>query len=45
MLAKICSEIDKPNGQTYLAFDADKIEAFMFPKTVREIPGVGKVLE
>jgi DNA polymerase kappa len=29
MLAKICSELDKPDGQTYLAFDGPKIEEFM----------------
>lgn len=23
MLAKICSELDKPNGMTYLAFDEE----------------------
>lgn len=45
MLAKICSELDKPNGQTYLAFDKQKILDFMAPKKVREIPGVGGVLE
>lgn len=43
MLAKICSEINKPDGFSYLAFDADKIEDFMRPKKVRDIPGVGKV--
>ena len=45
MLAKICSEMDKPNGQTYLAFDREKILNFMAEKKVREIPGVGGVLE
>ncbi len=45
MLAKICSEIDKPDGHTYLAFDGKKIEDFMRVKTVRDIPGVGKIHE
>ena len=45
MLAKICSELDKPNGQTYLAFDKQKILDFMAEKKVRDIPGVGGVLE
>lgn len=45
MLAKICSELDKPNGQTYLSFEKDKILEFMADKKVREIPGVGSVLE
>ena len=45
MLAKICSELNKPDGQSYLAFDSEKIEQFMAPKKVREVPGVGKVQE
>ena len=45
MLAKICSELDKPNGQTYLSFDKQKILDFMAEKKVRDIPGVGSVLE
>jgi DNA polymerase kappa len=45
MLAKICSELDKPNGQTYLAFDTDKIVDFMAERKARDIPGVGSVLE
>eukprot|EP00347_Sterkiella_histriomuscorum_P000280 403376484 len=45
MLAKICSELNKPNGQSYLAFDADKIEEFMRAKKVRDVPGVGRVHE
>jgi DNA polymerase kappa len=45
MLAKICSEINKPDGYSYLAFDAQKIEEFLRSKKGREIPGVGKVLE
>ena len=45
MLAKICSELDKPNGQTYLSFEKEKILEFMAVKKVREIPGVGGVLE
>ena len=45
MLAKICSEQNKPDGYSYLAFDSDKIEEFMRHKKVRDIPGVGKVQE
>jgi DNA polymerase kappa len=43
MLAKICSEQNKPDGFSYLAYDAQKIEEFMRPKKVRDIPGVGRV--
>ena len=45
MLAKICSELDKPNGQTYLAFDTEKIVDFMSDRKARDIPGVGSMLE
>ena len=45
MLSKICSELDKPDGQTYLAFDGKKIEDFMSLKKVRDVPGIGKVNE
>ena len=43
MLAKICSEQNKPDGYSYLAFEGEKIEQFMAEKKVREIPGVGRV--
>jgi nucleotidyltransferase/DNA polymerase involved in DNA repair len=43
MLAKMCSELDKPNGCTYLAFDEQKILEFMKQRKVRDIPGVGSV--
>lgn len=45
MLAKICSEIDKPNGQTYLPFDQEKIRAFMDERSLKDIPGIGGVTE
>lgn len=45
MLAKICSELDKPDGQTILSFEQAKIEEFMLERTVRDIPGVGGVQE
>ena len=41
MLAKICSELDKPNGQTYLPFDVDGIKKFMDDIKMRDIPGIG----
>ena len=43
MLAKICSEMDKPNGMTYMQFDEQRIIDFMKERKVREIPGVGGV--
>lgn len=45
MLAKICSELDKPNGQTYLPFEKETIKAFMHDKKMRDVPGVGHVTE
>ncbi len=45
MLAKICSEINKPNGQTYLPNDEIEILKFMKDMPVRKIPGVGRVNE
>ena len=45
MLAKICSELDKPNGQTYMPFETTKIEEFMDDLKLKDIPGVGMVTE
>jgi DNA polymerase kappa len=45
MLAKICSEMNKPNGQTYIPNDETEILKFMKDMPVRKIPGVGKVNE
>lgn len=45
MLAKICSDMKKPNGQTYLASDEIEICKFMSELPVRKLPGVGKVNE
>ena len=45
MLAKICSDYKKPDGQTQLENDVVKIEKFMSDLLVRKLPGVGKVNE
>jgi DNA polymerase kappa len=45
MLAKICSELNKPNGQTYLPNDEVEILKFMMDLPVRKVPGIGKVNE
>lgn len=45
LLAKICSQINKPNGQYYLPPEATEIRRFMLGRKVRDIPGVGQVLE
>ncbi|KAJ0409184.1 hypothetical protein ATCC90586_010265 [Pythium insidiosum] len=45
MLAKICSDMNKPNGQFVLPFSRDRIVAFMRSLPVRKIGGIGKVME
>ncbi|KAI4521854.1 DNA/RNA polymerase [Schizophyllum commune Loenen D] len=45
MLAKICSDKNKPNGQFYLPFDRSSIMSFMRDLSIRKIPGVGRVNE
>lgn len=41
MLAKLCSEKNKPNGQCYLVSNQQIIEDFMGKLDIRKIPGVG----
>ena len=45
MLAKICSDKNKPNGQFYLPFDRKTIVTFMHDLPIRKIQGVGRVNE
>jgi len=45
MLAKICSDQNKPNGQFHLSFDPTVIRAFMKELSIRKIPGIGRVQE
>jgi len=45
MLAKICSDKNKPNGQFQLAFDSKVIKAFMHDLSIRKVPGIGRVNE
>jgi DNA polymerase kappa len=44
-LAKICSNINKPNGQFRLANDRNVIMAFMRDLPTRKVNGVGRVFE
>jgi DNA polymerase kappa len=44
-LAKICSNINKPNGQFKLANDRSTILGFMRDLPIRKINGVGRVFE
>lgn len=45
MLAKIGSDMNKPNGQYMIDFDIEKIEHFMSELSIRKIPGVGWIAE
>ncbi|KAJ8696405.1 hypothetical protein PTI98_006279 [Pleurotus ostreatus] len=45
MLAKICSDKNKPNGQYHLAFDSKTIIDFMGGLSIRKVPGIGRVNE
>ena len=45
MLAKICTDFGKPDGQFQLASSLPEILAFMRDLPVRKLPGVGKVME
>lgn len=45
MLAKICSDINKPDGQTFLEPNKDSVADFMAKLPIRKIPGIGKVNE
>lgn len=43
MLAKVCSDMNKPNGQSTVESDSELIKAFMACLPIRKIPGIGKV--
>ncbi|KAK0455046.1 DNA/RNA polymerase [Armillaria borealis] len=45
MLAKICSDKNKPNGQFHLPFDSQEIITFMHDLSIRKVPGIGRVNE
>ena len=45
MLAKVCTDLNKPNGQYRLVPDRVAIAAFLKDLPVRKIPGVGRVME
>ncbi|KAJ7925260.1 hypothetical protein B0H13DRAFT_2248945 [Mycena leptocephala] len=45
MLAKICSDKNKPNGQFHLPFNSEAIITFMRDLPIRRVPGIGRVSE
>ncbi|QRV79440.1 DNA repair protein REV1 [Ceratobasidium sp. AG-Ba] len=44
-LAKICSDLNKPNGQYIMSFDRDSIMDFTRNLPMRKMPGTGRVFE
>ncbi|XP_045139406.1 LOW QUALITY PROTEIN: DNA polymerase kappa-like [Portunus trituberculatus] len=44
-LAKVCSDLNKPNGQYYLPPDRDRILEFISPLPIRKVSGIGNVME
>lgn len=45
VLAKIATDLGKPNGQYYIPFEKQAIIEFMQNLNIRKIPGIGKVCE
>ena len=45
LLAKICADINKPDGQYELPADRSAVLAFLASLPVRRVPGIGKVTE
>jgi len=43
MLAKVCSDLNKPNGQLKLDASRSAVLTFLSTLPVRKIPGVGRV--
>lgn len=45
MLSKVCSDMNKPNGQFRLANTRDTIVEFMRQLSIRKVSGIGAVTE
>jgi nucleotidyltransferase/DNA polymerase involved in DNA repair len=45
MLAKIASDVNKPNGQYVVPAEREAIVSFIGPMPLRKIPGIGRVTE
>ncbi|KAK3881674.1 hypothetical protein Pcinc_013894 [Petrolisthes cinctipes] len=44
-LAKVCSDLNKPNGQYYLPPDLESIKKFVSALSIRKVSGIGNVSE
>ncbi|KAJ3051235.1 hypothetical protein HK097_007773 [Rhizophlyctis rosea] len=45
MLAKVCSDVNKPNGQKLIPQDREAIISYMSTLPIRKVPGIGRVTE
>jgi nucleotidyltransferase/DNA polymerase involved in DNA repair len=45
MIAKIASDINKPNGQKYVPSEKSRTWEFLHPLPTRRVPGIGRVME
>ena len=45
MLAKVCSDMNKPDGQMLLPSTQEAVLGFVRSLPVRKVPGIGKVME
>jgi DNA polymerase kappa len=45
LLAKICSDYNKPNGLTFLQLDPEQISKFMEVLPIKKLQGIGKITE
>ncbi|XP_078071047.1 DNA polymerase kappa isoform X2 [Mustelus asterias] len=45
MLSKVCSDMNKPNGQYRIPADRDAVMDFIKNLPIRKVPGIGKVTE
>ncbi|CAO3589602.1 unnamed protein product [Absidia cylindrospora] len=45
MIAKVCSDINKPNGQYFLPSEPEAIMEFTKNLSIRKVPGVGRVTQ
>ncbi|XP_060091811.1 DNA polymerase kappa isoform X2 [Heteronotia binoei] len=45
MLAKMCSDQNKPNGQFRIPLEREAVMNFIKDLTIRKVPGIGKVTE
>ncbi|KAJ3239053.1 hypothetical protein HDU81_006659 [Chytriomyces hyalinus] len=45
MIAKVCSDKNKPNGQFMVASTPEAVLEFLQPLPIRKIPGIGEVCE